>query len=233
MKEKRSNQQAAERIRKVIESISHDRGRTNILKTVEYRALAYLVQRIPPWMNSNMLTAIGFLGSLMVAAAFMLAYFYHINFLLIGVAGFAVSWFGDSLDGRLAYYRMVPRIRYGFVLDVTIDWISIIVIGGGYMVYTNGPWELLGYAFVAMYGWEMIIALMRYKITGKYLIDSGILGPTEARIIISVILVIEVLFPGSIDYSALFICLVLLMVNIIDTRKLLKVSDEKDRRGDA
>jgi phosphatidylglycerophosphate synthase len=220
----------SEKIRKAVELISHDRERTNILKTVEYRALAYLVQRIPPWMSSNMLTAIGFMGSLLVATAFMLGYFYHIDFLLLGVAGFAISWFGDSLDGRLAYYRKIPRRRYGFVLDVTIDWISIIVIGGGYMVYTDGPWELLGYAFVAMYGWEMIIALMRYKITGRYSIDSGKLGPTEARIIISVILVLEVLVPGSVDYSALVLCTALLIINVIDTRKLLRISDEADLR---
>jgi phosphatidylglycerophosphate synthase len=230
MKGKDAKQDSGERFRKVIELISADRERTNILKSAEYRAIAYLVERIPPWVSPNVMTAIGFAGSAIVFAAFVLAYWLHIDYLLLGVVGFMISWFGDSLDGRLAYYRKIPRRRYGFVLDVTIDWISIIIIGGGYMVYTHGPWELLGYAFVAMYGWEMIIALMRYKITGNYSIDSGKLGPTEARIIISVMLITEVLFPGSIDYFALFICMVLLFVNIIDTKKLLRISDEADLR---
>jgi hypothetical protein len=79
-----------------------------------------------------------------------------------------------------------------------------------------------------MYGWEMIIALMRYKITGKYSIDSGIFGPTEVRIIISAILVAEVLFRGSIGYSIALICFILLFSDVADTRKLLKEADELD-----
>ncbi|MCX6256279.1 MAG: CDP-alcohol phosphatidyltransferase, partial [Bacteroidia bacterium] len=105
---------------------------------------------------------------------------------------------------------------------------SIILIGCGYIVYSEGIWELLGYGFVVMYGWEMIIALMRYKITGKYSIDSGIFGPTEVRIVISAIMVAEVLLPGSLIYSAVLIIVVLFLTNISDTRKLLRVADGMD-----
>ena len=163
--------------------------------------------------------------------SFILATYYHIIILLISVLGFAINWFGDSLDGRLAYYRNKPRKLYGFTLDITIDWIGIILIGYGYIVYTEGIWELMGYGFVVMYGWEMIIALMRYKISGKYSIDSGIFGPTEVRIIISAIMVTEVLLPGSLIYSAIIIVLVLFFTNIADTRKLLKVADGLDKEG--
>jgi phosphatidylserine synthase len=149
---------------------------------------------------------------------------------LLGVLGFIISWFGDSLDGRVAYYRNKPRKLYGFALDITMDWISIIIIGYGYIVYSEGIWELLGYGFVVMYGWEMIIALMKYKITGKYSIDSGIFGPTEVRIIISAIMVAEVLLPGSLIYSAGIIVLILFFTNIADTRKLLLVSDSMDKK---
>ena len=177
-----------------------------------------------------MLTAIGFIGSIIVSASFILAAYLNKNFLLFGILGFIISWFGDSLDGRLAYYRNKPRKFYGFVLDITIDWISIILIGYGYIVYSEGIWELFGYIFTVMYGWEMIIALMRYKIIGKYSIDSGILGPTEARIIISSMMVFEVILPGSIKYSALFIVILVFITNIIDTRKLLKISDDIDKK---
>lgn len=215
---------------KVLESITRDRARTNLLRKSEQWVIAFLVQRIPSWVSSNMLTAIGFFGSVIVFISFMLASFLSVNYLLLGVIGFGISWFGDSLDGRIAYYRNKPRKQYGFVLDITFDWISIILIGCGYIVYSEGRWELLGYGFVIMYGWEMIIALMRYRITGKYSIDSGMLGPTEARILISVILVAEVLLQGSLGYSAAILCIVLFIVNIIDTRKLLQVADDMDKK---
>ncbi len=152
----------------LIKSVFSDRARTNLLKKYEQEAIAWLVQRIPPSITSNALTGIGFVGSVIVAASFVLAAYFSKYYLLLAVPGFMISWFGDSLDGRLAYYRNIPRKRYGFALDITIDWISIILIGFGYIIYAEGVWELFGYGFVVMYGWEMIIALMRYKITEKY-----------------------------------------------------------------
>jgi phosphatidylglycerophosphate synthase len=214
----------------VLESISRDRTRTNLLRKYEQRALAFLVQRVPSRINSDMLTAIGFFGSVIVFVSFILAAYLNRNYLILGVLGFIISWFGDSLDGRVAYYRNKPRKLYGFTLDITMDWLSIIIIGWGYIVYAEGIWELLGYGFIVMYGWEMIIALMRYKITGKYSIDSGIFGPTEVRIIISAIMVTEAFLPGSIIYSAMLIVLVLFFTNIADTRKLLQVSDSMDKK---
>ncbi|MCE5345424.1 MAG: CDP-alcohol phosphatidyltransferase [Bacteroidales bacterium] len=216
--------------REVLESIAKDRVRTNLLGKYEQRAIAFLVQRIPSWISSNMLTAIGFSGSFIIFLSFVLATYLHVNYLLLGVLGFAISWFGDSLDGRIAYFRNKPRKLYGFTLDITIDWIGIILIGAGYIVYSEGIWELLGYGFVVMYGWEIIIAMMRYKITGKYSIDSGIFGPTEARIFISAVLVAEVIFQGSMRYSVTILGIILLIVNIADTRKLLTVANDMDVR---
>lgn len=224
------NSNEPEKDSEVLNSISRDRIRTNLLRKPEQKAIAFLVQRIPDWISSNMLTAIGFSGSVIVFLSFILAAFFGRNYLLLGIAGFAISWFGDSLDGRIAYFRKKSRKWYGFILDISFDWIGIILIGCGYIVYVKGPSELLGYAFIVMYGWEIIIALMRYKITGNYSIDSGIFGPTEVRIIISAILVAEVLLPDSIIYSVALICMILLVSDIADTRKLLKAADEMDKK---
>jgi phosphatidylglycerophosphate synthase len=214
----------------VLESISRDRIRTNLLRKPEQKMIAFFVQHIPSWISSNMLTALGFSGSAIVFISFILGAYLHRNYLLLGIPGFAISWFGDSLDGRIAYYRKKSRKWYGFILDISFDWIGIILIGFGYIIYVEGIWELLGYAFIVMYGWEMIIALMRYKITGKYSIDSGIFGPTEVRIIISVILLAEVLFRGLLVYSIALICFILLFSDIADTRKLLFAADELDKK---
>lgn len=214
----------------VLNSVFGDRARTNLLKKYEQKAIAWLVQRIPPWVTSNFLTGVGFFGYIIVFASFVLASHYGRVWLLLGLPGFIINWFGDSLDGRLAYYRKKPRKQYGFTLDITIDWLSIILIGLGYIIYVDGVWKLFGYGFVSMYAWEIILALIRYKITGKYSIDSGKLGPTEVRIVIGTIMVAEVLLPGSILFSAVLLVTAIFVVNIIDTRKLLRVADEIDKR---
>ena len=212
----------------ILKNISKDRLRTNLLRTGEQKALTFFVQRIPSWIKSDMLTFIGFIGSLTTLLSFILATYVHKNFLLLGVLGFAINWFGDSLDGRLAYFRNQPRKWYGFSLDITVDWMTTILIGCGYMIYTDGNWKMLGFGFVVMYGWAMITTLIRYKATGKYTIDSGLVGPTEVRIIISAILVTEVIFKDSILFSAIIACVILFLVNFFDTLKLLRLANEMD-----
>lgn len=214
----------------VLRNVFSDRARTNLLKKQEEIAISWLVKRIPLFITSNMLTGIGFFGNMIVSASFILASYFSIRFLLLGLVGFAISWFGDSLDGRLAYYRNKPRKKYGFTLDITIDWMSIILIGFGYIIYAEGPWKMLGYGFVVLYGWEIIIALIRLYITGKYSIDSGKMGPTEVRIIIGLIMIAEVLLPGSLNYSALVVVVALFFVNVIDTRYMLRVADDIDKK---
>lgn len=214
----------------VLRNVFSDRARTNLLKMQEEVAITWLVQRIPSFITSNMLTGIGFFGNMIVCASFILASFYSRSFLLLGLLGLAVNWFGDSLDGRLAFYRNKPRRKYGFTLDITIDWIGILLMGLGYIAYAEGNWKLLGYGFVVLYGWEMITALIRLNITGKYSIDSGKMGPTEVRIIIGLIMIAEVLLPGSLNYSAFIVVIALFFVNILDTRRLLRIADDIDKR---
>ena len=212
-------------VRKII---STDRERTNILRNPEQKAIAYLVQRIPSWISSDMLSFIGFAGSILVFLSFVLAAYVDRALLLLGVVGYMISWFGDSLDGRIAYYRKIPRKWYGFALDITADWLGIILMGLGFVVYAEGIWEFFGFGFVVMYGWEMVTTLVRYKITDKYSIDSGIFSPTEVRIIISIFLILEVIFPTTILYFSAVVTVLLFIINIVDFFKLMKLGDERD-----
>lgn len=216
-------------ITNILKIISQDRERTNILKQLEQKALTFLVQCIPSWMTSDMLTAIGFSGSIIVLTGFVLATYFGEAYLLLGVLGYIISWFGDSLDGRVAYYRKQPRKWYGFTLDVTVDWLGVILMGLGFVIYVSSTFKIIGFLFVVLYGWEILTAQLRYKITGKYSIDSGLLGPTEVRIIISLILVSEVLLNGSIIYLSGIACVVLFIANILDTHKLLNAADIRDK----
>jgi len=212
----------------ILKIISQDRGRTNLLKKYEQRTIAFLVQRIPSWISSDMLTGIGFFGSFIILLSFILATYFNVAYLLLGVFGFMVCWFGDSLDGRIAYYRNKQRKWYGFALDITADWIGIVLMGWGFVIYIESDWEILGFCFVVLYGWEMLTTLLRYKITNTYSIDSGLFGPTEVRIVISLILIFEVVMKGSILYSAAAACVLLFISNVIDTNKLLKLADVRD-----
>lgn len=208
--------------------IFQDRKRTNILSTVEQATISYLVKRVPDFITSNALTVIGTIGSGIVLLGFILATYIDRSYLLLGIAGLAVNWLGDSLDGRIAYFRNIPRKWFGFSLDIIMDWIGTVLIGLGYMVYARNEYELIAFVFVVLYGWAMIISQLRYKITDIYSIDSGLVGPTEVRVILAIILIIEVIQPHLIEYFASGMCITLFVINILDTRKLLKLGDIRD-----
>lgn len=214
---------------KSLRLISSDRQRTNILRSGEQKSIAYLVQKVPSWISSDGLTAIGFFGNLMVAGSFVLGHYVNRYWLLLSLVGFIVNWFGDSLDGRLAYYRNTPRKWYGFSLDVTVDWIGTLLIGTGFTIYAPGAWKFAGFFFVVLYGWAMITSQLRYKVGGKYSIDSGLFGPTEVRVLLGIIITLEVFVPGSIQYLASIACLFLLISNLVETRNLLRLADERDK----
>jgi len=56
-----------------------------------------------------------------------------------------------------------------------------------------------------------------------------VLGATEVRVLISIILLLEVLVEASIIYLSALACLVLLILNLSDFFKLLKLADLRDR----
>lgn len=213
----------------IIQRTFSDRKRTNILKRAEQLTIAFLLPKVPQFITPNVLTLIGTLGSGLIFIAFVLGSYVTNRYLLLGIAGLAVNWLGDSLDGRLAYYRNIPRRWYGFALDIISDWIGIVLIGFGYYIYAENNTQIIAFAFVALYGWSIIISQLRYKITNEYTIDSGFAGPTELRFIIAIILIVEVLFHGSILYLTGTITIVLLIINIFDSLKLLKLGDLKDK----
>jgi len=217
-----------EKMNKTLKIIAKDRQRTNVLRNGEQKTIAYLVQRVPTWLTSDGLTSIGFFGNILVASTFILGAFVNRYWLLLSLLGFIINWVGDSLDGRLAYYRNKPRRWYGFSLDITVDWIGTILIGLGYTIYAQGIWKYAGFLFVVLYGWEMITAQLRYKIGGQYSIDSGIFGPTEVRLLLGTIITVEVFIPGAIHYLASVACVFLVISNLIEARKLLKLANETD-----
>ena len=216
----------------IVQRAFSDRKRTNILKKAEQLTIVFLLPKVPEFISPNVLTLIGTLGSGLIFLAFVLGAYLTDWYLLLAIVGLIINWLGDSLDGRLAYYRNIPRRWYGFALDIIADWIGIVFIGFGYYIYAKNGTQIVAFAFVALYGWSIIISQLRYKITNEYSIDSGFVGPTELRFIIALILIIEVLFHGSITYLAGLITIILFVINTIDSVRLLKLGDLRDKNQD-
>lgn len=212
-------------------TIQSDRKRTNILKNAEYTTISFLCKYMPSWVSSDMLTAFGVLGAVIVFAGLQLG-LYNKSYLLLSVIGLAIHWFGDSLDGRLAYYRKSPRKWYGWALDVNADWLATIIIGLGFYFYFPF-YNWIAFIFVVAYGGAMIVGLLRYKIADTYTIDSNNLGPTELRIILATVLIAEIFIPHALMTFGFIGSIILILFNTKDAIDVLKAGDVRDEQDRA
>lgn len=209
-------------------SIQSERKRTNLLKDAEYTTISFLCKHMPKWVKPDMLTAFGVLGAVLVFSALQLA-LYNKLFLLLAVLGLGIHWFGDSLDGRIAYYRNTPRKWYGWALDIHADWLATIIISLGFYFYFP-MYQWVAFIFAVAYGGSMMIALLRYKIADEYIIDSNLMGPTELRIILSLVLLLEIFLPNTLLVFGFIGSVLMIILNTKDSLDVLKAGDYRDAK---
>ncbi|MBR6346313.1 MAG: CDP-alcohol phosphatidyltransferase family protein [Bacteroidales bacterium] len=158
------------------------RIQTSILNAGEKKILVWMAQRMPRWINSDTLTAIGLVGALIIAAGYALSNL-DIRWIWLANLGLLVNWFGDSLDGTLARVRNAQRPIYGFYLDHNIDVINevIMFLGAGLSPLVNfsvAACALAAYLMISVYVYISAHLKNEFKLT-----YAG-LGPTEFRVII-------------------------------------------------
>lgn len=159
---------------------NHRRVNDILLGPLERPTLKWLAAHMPTWVTPDTCTIVGVVGSLGIAASYILT-LYDRNFLWLASLGFVVNWLGDSLDGTLARYRKIERPVYGFFVDHTIDAfsVSVIVLGLGltpYVSFNIACLMLISYLLLC------VLVFVRTSAVGEFKISYGKLGPTEIRL---------------------------------------------------
>jgi len=159
------------------------REHNSLLARGEKHALVWMAERLPAWVAPDHLTALGLLSMLLAGAAYWAAR-YHESALIVVVAGLALNWFGDSLDGTLARVRKRERPRYGFYLDHVVDSVSALLLLGGLALsgYMN-PVVALG--LLVAYLMVMAESFLATYARGVFRLSSVGVGATELRIILA------------------------------------------------
>ncbi len=226
------------------------RIQTSFINGVERKALVWLAERQPRWVTSDFLTLVGTFGALLVGAGFVLT-FYSINWLWLSIAGLAINWYGDSLDGTLARVRNSQRPIYGYYIDHTIDCINeaLMFIGAGLSPLMNLH---LALALFILYLFLTINVSMNAHLKSEFRLTYAKLGPTEFRILIALSCLVLIAFPtcdvftlsvrllghttvlSTLDLLALFLVVLLtgiyLCTIVSDARKYAKIDPPKPRR---
>jgi phosphatidylglycerophosphate synthase len=149
---------------------------------MEKKILVWLAERTPDWINSDHLTALGFLGQILAGVFYALSK-WNRYWLLAVIASLAVNWLGDSLDGTLARVRQRQRPRYGFYVDHMVDSFgAVAMLGGlGFSGYMH-PWIAIGLLIAFL-----LLSIQSYLATytlGEFHLSFWGFGPTELRLLL-------------------------------------------------
>jgi len=161
-----------------------ERQQLSMLAAIEKRTLIWLARRMPPWVNSDHLTLLGFVAMFFAGLGYWAASWDRRA--LIGViAALAVNWFGDSLDGTLARVRNRLRPRYGFYVDHITDAIGTFFLMGGLALSSYmSPYIALGLT-IAYFLLSIEVYLTTYTI-GAFHLSFWSFGPTELRVLLCI-----------------------------------------------
>lgn len=158
------------------------RVQENLLARSERRILNRLCSVMPRWVTPDQLTVVGVLGAVLVFAGYVASNLAD-AWLWLAIGGYALQWFGDSLDGSLARYRKIERPRYGYFLDHSCDGLatSLIVSGIGLSKYV-----MLEVALVGLAGYLLLCvhAFLSVRVLGELKLSYLNAGPTEIRLIL-------------------------------------------------
>jgi phosphatidylglycerophosphate synthase len=161
------------------------RQQTSLMSGLEKHTLLWLAARMPAWVNSDHLTAIGFASTIGAG----LAYWYARTNPVVGLSAVCLflvtNWFGDSLDGTLARYRNCQRPRYGFYVDHIADALGTSFLLGGLALSGLMSIEVAAPLLVAY----LVLSIESYLTTytmGKFQISYGMFSPTELRILLGI-----------------------------------------------
>jgi archaetidylinositol phosphate synthase len=160
------------------------RVQESFLASSEKRTLLFLAKRMPDWINSDHLTALGFVAQIIAGVCYALAAGNQ-NWLIAVIACLGLNWFGDSLDGTLARVRNRQRPRYGFYVDHMVDSFGAVALMGGLALsgYMH-PYVAIG-LLVAF----LVLSIQSYLATytlGEFQLSFWKFGPTELRILLAV-----------------------------------------------
>jgi len=149
---------------------------------VEKRVLVWMALRTPSAINSDHLTALGFISQLLAGVAYALASRDSRALWLVNV-GLALNWLGDSLDGTLARVRDQQRPRYGFYVDHMADTFGALALMAGLACSGYVHWPIAAGLLAGFYVLSIESYLATYTM-GHFHLSHGIFGPTEIRILL-------------------------------------------------
>jgi phosphatidylglycerophosphate synthase len=163
---------------------THVRLNKSLLAASEKRLLIWIAERLPGWVHSDHLSALGLSAMAGAGVAFALMPSDPVAGAGLVAICLLLNWFGDSLDGTLARVRNQLRPRYGYYVDHVIDLAGTAMLFAGLAV-SGYMSAIIAVLFVASF---FLVSAETYLATharGVFKMSFLGVGPTELRIILA------------------------------------------------
>ena len=159
-----------------------ERIQENFLAKHERRLLNWLCPRLPAWVSPDLLTSIGFGGSMVSALGYVLSNDSR-AWLWLAVIGYFINWFGDSLDGSVARYRRIERPNFGYFVDHSTDALGTVILLGSIGL---SPYARLDVMLIVLITYLLlsIHAFLAAKVVDEFRLSYVGAGPTELRLLL-------------------------------------------------
>ncbi len=163
---------------------THVRQHNSMLAASEKRVLVWIASRLPRWINSDHLSALGLAAMAGAGASFYVAQVDPVAGASLVVLCLFLNWFGDSLDGTVARVRNQQRPRYGYYVDHVIDLAGTALLFAG-LAASGYMSPLIATLVVAAF---FLVSAETYLATharGVFKMAFIGVGPTELRILMA------------------------------------------------
>ena len=159
------------------------REHKSLTAAVEKKALVWMAERLPGWINADHLTALGLVAFLAGGFCYWMcgrdpAWVHAVNACLL------LNWLGDSLDGTVARVRQKLRPRYGFYVDHMVDALAALFLLLG-LAFSTLVTPAVAIALLVAYFFLTINMGYATHALGVFKISFGLVGGTEMRILLA------------------------------------------------
>jgi phosphatidylglycerophosphate synthase len=206
----------------------------SLLAGPENRLRAWLLPKVPPWIETYHLTLTTVLWSLLVLLCGFLAR-YSIHWLHGVSLAIALQYLTDLMDGAVGRHRDTGLVKWGFYMDHFLDYIFLLSILIAYAFLIPHAFKGMLFYVMAFFGAFMVNSFLSFAATNRFKISYGGVGPTEVRLIFMLINGLIVFFGRAallktLPY-AMGLALFGLFVTVYRTQKALWQEDLRLKRG--
>ncbi|HEY6230397.1 MAG TPA: CDP-alcohol phosphatidyltransferase family protein [Pyrinomonadaceae bacterium] len=159
---------------------------TSFLSPLERRLAPIVIPRIPLWLETQHLTMLTLVWSLLILLFSFLAA-RNIRWLWLVSLMIAFQWATDHYDGKIGKHRNTGLVRWGYYMDHLLDYFFLcsVLIGYAFILPERSRFQLLlMLALFAAYDFSTFLA---FAATDKLQISYLKFGPTEFRVALIVI----------------------------------------------